>query len=88
MVIPQVLCAPSPPCKMKCSSPLVLLLSLLLCAQALRLPQLPSRRAAIGAIGSAILLPVSAQVREAPFCTPLHLICSTDVDMNCDAASG
>ena len=73
---------------MKCSSPLVLLLSLLLCAQALRLPQLPSRRAAIGAIGSAILLPVSAQVREAPFCTPLPLICSTDVDMNCDAASG
>jgi hypothetical protein len=49
---------------MKCSSPIVLLLSLLLCAQALRLPQLPSRRAAIGAIGSAILLPVSAQARN------------------------
>ena len=50
---------------MKCSSPLVLL-SLLLCAQALRVPQLSSRRAAIGAIGSAILLPTSAQVRKRP----------------------
>ena len=59
------------------SSPLVLLLSLLLCAEALRLPQLPSRRAAIGAIGSAILLPVSAQVRQAPCCTPLPLTCAT-----------
>ena len=48
---------------MKCSSPLVLL-SLLLCAQALRVPQLSSRRAAIGAIGSAILLPTSAQARN------------------------
>ena len=44
------------------SSPLVLLSSLLLCAQALQLPQLPSRRAAIGAIGGAILLPVSVKV--------------------------
>jgi len=42
----------------------VLLSSLLLCAQALQLPQLPSRRAAIGAIGGAILLPVSAQARN------------------------
>ena len=75
MVVVQVLqIAPSLDrhlAQMKCSSPIVLLLSLLLCAQALRLPQLPSRRAAIGAIGSAILLPVSAQVREAPFCMPL-----------------
>ena len=67
----QVLKLAPSPAQMKCSSPIVLLLSLLLCAQALRLPQLPSRRAAIGAIGSAILLPVSAQVREAPFCTLL-----------------
>ena len=52
--------------KMRCSSALVVLLSLLQCAQALRVPQLSSRRAAIGAIGSAILLPGSAQVRKRP----------------------
>ena len=51
---------------MKCSSALPVLLSLLQCAQALRVPQLSSRRAAIGAIGSAILLPGSAQVRKRP----------------------
>ena len=52
--------------EMRCSSALVVLLSLFQCAQALRVPQLSSRRAAIGAIGSAILLPGSAQVRKRP----------------------
>ena len=51
--------------EMRCSSALVVL-SLLQCAQALRVPHLSSRRAAIGAIGSAILLPGSAQVRKRP----------------------
>ena len=52
--------------EMRCSSALVVLLSLFQCAQALRVPHLSSRRAAIGAIGSAILLPGSAQVRKRP----------------------
>ena len=51
--------------EMRGSSALVVL-SLLQCAQALRVPHLSSRRAAIGAIGSAILLPGSAQVRKRP----------------------